>query len=88
MVEGFEASDVQDISLVSAKAVHRVKSKPLRVTNMGHLKDVGMGYFEHMTGAFKLAFRFLLGTVQLIIHGFLPSLFVDAGKNASDAYKQ
>ena len=88
MAEGFEASEIQDFSLVSAKAVHRVNSKALRVLNMGHLKDVGMGYFEHMTGAFKLAFRFLLGTVQLIIHGFLPSLFVDAGKNASDAYKR
>jgi len=88
MVEDFEASDFQDISLVSVKAVHRVKSKSPRVSTMGHLKDVGMGYFEHMRGAFKLAFRFLLGTVQLIIHGFLPSLFVDAGKNASDAYKQ
>lgn len=55
---------------------------------MGHLKDVGMGYFEHMRGAFKLAFRFLLGTVQLIIHAFLPRFFVDAGKNASDAYRR
>ena len=88
MVEDFEASDFQDISLVSVKAVHRVKSKSPRVSTMGHLKDVGMGYFEHMRGAFKLAFRFLLGTVQLIIHGFLPSLFIDAGKNASDAYKR
>jgi len=54
---------------------------------MGHLKDVGMGYFEHLYGAYKLAFRFLFGTVQLLIHGLIPSLFVDAGKNASDAYK-
>ena len=55
---------------------------------MGHLKDVGMGYFEHLLGAYKLAFRFLLGTVQLLIHGLIPNLFVDAGKNASDAYKR
>ena len=55
---------------------------------MGHLKDVGMGYFEHLIGAYKLAFRFLLGTVQLLIHGLIPGLFVDAGKNASDAYRR
>ena len=55
---------------------------------MGHLKDVGMGYFEHLYGAYKLAFRFLFGTVQLLIHGLIPSFFVDAGKNASDAYKR
>ena len=48
--------------------------------DMGHLKDVGMGYFEHLIGAYKLAFRFLLGTVQLLIHGLIPNLFVDAGK--------
>ena len=53
---------------------------------MGHLKDVGMGYFEHLLGANKLAFRFLLGTVQLLIHGLIPGLFIDAGKNTSDAY--
>ena len=56
--------------------------------DMGHLKDVVMGYFEHLIGAHKLAFRFLLGTVQLLIHGLIPNLFVDAGKNASDAYKR
>ena len=55
---------------------------------MGHLKDVGMGYFEHLIGAYKLAFRFLLGTVQLLSHGVNPGLFVDAAKNASDAYKR
>ena len=48
--------------------------------DMGHLKDVVMGYFEHLIGAYKLAFRFLLGTVQLLIHGLIPNLFVDAGK--------
>ena len=56
--------------------------------HMGHLKDVGMGYFQHMIGAYKLAFRFALGTVQLLIHGLIPSIFIDAGKNASDAYKR
>ena len=39
-----------------------------------------MGYFEHLLGAYKLAFRFLLGTVQLLSHGLIPGLFIDAGK--------
>ncbi len=55
---------------------------------MGHLKDVGMGYFAHLIGAYKLAFRFALGTLQLLIHGLIPGIFIDAGKNASDAYKR
>tara|TARA_Y100000766_G_scaffold1695_1_gene1349 strand:+ start:3337 stop:3504 length:168 start_codon:yes stop_codon:yes gene_type:complete len=55
---------------------------------MGHLKDVGMGYFQHMKGAYKLAFRYALGALQLIIHGLISGLFIDAGKKTSDAYKQ
>ena len=56
--------------------------------HMGHLKDVGMGYFEHMIGAYKLAFRYAFGTVQLLIHGLIPGVFIDAGKKTSDAYKR
>ena len=55
---------------------------------MGHLKDVGMGYFDNMLGAYKLAFRYGLGVIQLLIHGLIPSLFIDAGKKTSDAYKR
>ena len=55
---------------------------------MGHLKDVGMGYFEHMLGAYKLAFRYALGALQLLIHGLIPGVFIDAGKKTSDAYKR
>jgi len=29
-----------------------------------------------------------LSTVQLIIHGFLPFLFIDAGKKAADSYER
>ena len=55
---------------------------------MGYLKDVGMGYFEHMIGAYKLAFRYALGAIQLLIHGLIPGVFIDAGKKTSDAYKR
>ena len=76
------------IQHVEQLSCYRVKNKPNSQRDMGHLKDVGMGYFEHLLGAYKLAFRFLLGTVQLLIHGLIPGLFVDAGKNASDAFKR
>jgi len=76
------------IQHVAQQSCHRVKNNPWFQGVMGHLKDVGMGYFEHLLGAYKLAFRFLLGTVQLLIHGLIPGLFVNAGKNASDAYKR
>ena len=55
---------------------------------MGHLNDVGMGYFQHLFGAFKLGLRFFLGTIQLFIHGLFPNVFVDAVKNTSEAYKR
>lgn len=53
---------------------------------MGHLEDVGMTYFSHLKRAFSLSFRYGLSAVQLIIHGILPFLFIDAGKKAADSY--
>ena len=53
---------------------------------MKHLEEVGMGYFQHMFGAFRLAFRFILGAIMLVIHAFLPNIFVNAGKNTVDYY--
>ena len=55
--------------------------------HMGHLKDVGMGYFEHMLGAYKLAFRYALGAIQLLIHGLIPGVSLMQVKT-SDAYKR
>ena len=44
-----------------------ITSKVLGLTtDMGHLEDVGMGYFEHMIGAYKLGLRYTLGAVQLL----------------------
>lgn len=53
---------------------------------MKHLEEVGMGYFQHMFGAFKLAFRFITGAIMLVIHAFLPNIFVNAGKNTVEYY--
>lgn len=55
---------------------------------MGHLEDVNMTYFAHMKRAFSLSFRYGLSAVQLIIHGLLPFLFIDAGKKAADSYER
>lgn len=55
---------------------------------MGHLEDVNMTYFSHMKRAFALSFQYGLSAVQLIIHGFLPFLFIDAGKKAADSYER
>ena len=53
---------------------------------MKHLEEVGMGYFQHMFVAFRLAFRFILGAIMLVIHAFLPNILVDAGKNTVEHY--
>ena len=88
MVDVSEVFRIARIGLDNSKKKHNLKKNNSRRFTMGHLKDVGMGYFEHMIGAYKLAFRFALGTLQLLIHGLIPGIFVDAGKNASDAYKR
>lgn len=40
-----------------------------------HLKDVNLGYFEHMKGAFGLAGSCIKATGVLIIHGIYPDAF-------------
>ena len=35
---------------------------------MDHLKETGKGYFEHLLGAWKLAFI-------LLVHGLLPNVW-------------
>ena len=39
---------------------------------MGHLEDVGMGYFALLKTAWGMAFLLLFGGVRLLIHGLLP----------------
>ncbi|MEC8625981.1 MAG: DUF6356 family protein [Candidatus Thermoplasmatota archaeon] len=41
---------------------------------MGHLEDVGMGYFAHLKTAWGMAFLLLFGGVRLLTHGLLPFL--------------
>jgi hypothetical protein len=39
---------------------------------MGHLKEVNLGYFEHMKGAFSLAKSCAYATLVLVAHGIFP----------------
>ena len=46
---------------------------------MGHLKDVNLGYFEHMKGAFQLAGSCAYATAVLVAHGLFPDLGGNTG---------
>ena len=41
---------------------------------MNHLKESGKGYFEHLLGAWKVAFI-------LLVHGLLPNVWEDKASN-------
>lgn len=53
---------------------------------MGHLAEIDKSYFQHMLGAWKMAFWFALGAVRLLIHGVLPNFDRDAGQKTADHY--
>ena len=53
---------------------------------MGHLQDLNMTYFQHLIQAWKMAFWFGLGSIRLIIHGFLPNVDVQAGHSTVQKY--
>ena len=46
---------------------------------MKHLEENGYTYFEHMKVAFKLSFRCLVVSFKLIVHAFIPFIWVDTG---------
>ena len=52
---------------------------------MGHLKDVGLGYFEHMRGAFKLAGSCAYAAGVLVVHGVFPDF---GGTTGTDTLKK
>jgi hypothetical protein len=43
-------------------------------TNMKHLEEIQMGYFEHLYHAWSMAFA-------LLVHGIFPSLFTHYVRN-------
>ena len=40
----------------------------MEIKQMDHLKETGKGYFEHLLGAWKVAFI-------LLVHGLLPNVW-------------
>jgi hypothetical protein len=71
-----------------AVLMDNINTRILMERVMGHLQDVNMTYLSHMKRAFSLSFRYGLSTLELIIHGFIPYLFIDAGKKAADSYER
>lgn len=46
---------------------------------MGHLRDINMGYFQHLIGALGYAFETIVISFIFIIHGFIPDIFTSLG---------
>ena len=46
---------------------------------MDHLEEIGLGYFEHMKGAFRLAGSCAYATGVLIVHGLFPDFGGNTG---------
>ena len=40
-----------------------------------HLNKVGKTYLQHLTGAYKYAFKLQMAVFAALIHGLLPNLF-------------
>tara|TARA_B110000459_G_scaffold203411_1_gene259772 strand:+ start:171 stop:353 length:183 start_codon:yes stop_codon:yes gene_type:complete len=54
---------------------------------MGHLKDINKTYFQHLVGAWRMAFWFGFGSLRLIIHGLLPNFDAEAGHSTVQKYE-
>ena len=48
--------------------------------SMGHLDDVGMGYFAHLRTAWGMAILLMFGGMRLLVHGALPFFDIEAGQ--------
>ncbi len=48
---------------------------------MGHLKEVGLGYFTYMGKALRITLLMVKASLQLGLHAFLPNLYVTSGTN-------
>jgi hypothetical protein len=51
---------------------------------MGHLKDIGKGYFAHLFDAWKMSFIFLIGAVRCIFHGLIPNMDTKCAQNTAN----
>lgn len=46
---------------------------------MGHLREINMGYFQHLFGALGYAVECITISLIFIIHGFIPDVFTTLG---------
>ena len=62
---------------------HIINNQQIRTRLMGHLKDIGKGYFSHLIGAWKMAGFFAIGTIRCLIHGIIPNLDTECAQNTA-----
>jgi len=55
--------------------------KSSKIGKFEHLKEKRISYCSHMTQAFWIACRFVLGVPQMIIHGLYPDVFTETASN-------
>ena len=48
---------------------------------MGHLKDIGETYWQHLKFAMSLAFLLFKAGFAVLVHAVVPSLFVTTASN-------
>lgn len=49
--------------------------------NFNHLKEVDESWWQHFRFAFPMACRMLVGGLGILVHAFLPFLFVTTGSS-------
>ena len=53
-----------------------------------HLNSINENYFEHMSIAFNVGLKMLLGGSMALIHGIIPGVFqTDASKKIKELYE-
>lgn len=46
-----------------------------------HLDDVNEDYFTHMKSALNISFKMFTGSIQVLIHAFIPCIFTSNGSD-------
>ena len=53
-----------------------------------HLNSINENYFEHMSIAFNVGLKMLLGGLMALIHGIIPGVFqTDASNKIKELYE-
>ena len=40
-----------------------------------HLKQINMGYIQHLKMSFGYSYKFFYGSIKAIVHGILPNMY-------------